>query len=67
MRIGYAIAAFLALAALDHLLTATVLRGRYEFDLRRGRNIFRWLEYSVSSTIMILLICFYGGITGSPP
>lgn len=64
VQIGVAIAVFLALAALDHLLTATVFRGRYETDLRAGRNRFRWLEYSVSSTIMVLLICFYGGITG---
>ena len=64
VRIGVAIAVFLALAALDHLLTATVARGRYEADLRRGRNRFRWLEYSVSATIMVLLICFYAGITG---
>jgi hypothetical protein len=64
VRIGLAIAVFLALAALDHLVTATVGRASYESDLREGRNRFRWLEYSVSSTIMILLICFYGGITG---
>ena len=64
VRIGLAIAVFLALAALDHLLTATVFRARYETDLRGGRNLFRWMEYSVSATIMVLLICFYGGITG---
>ena len=64
VRIGVAVAVFLALAALDHLLTATVLRGRYESDLRRGLNRFRWLEYSVSATIMVLLVCFYAGITG---
>ena len=49
---------------MDHLLTATVLRRRYEDDLRRGLNRFRWLEYSISSTIMVLLICAYTGITG---
>ena len=32
--VGAAIAVFLGLAALDHLLTATVLRRRYEDDLR---------------------------------
>ena len=62
--IGATIALFLALAALDHGLTATVLRARYEMGLRQGVNRFRWLEYSVSATLMILLICFYGGITG---
>jgi VanZ family protein len=64
VRIGVAIAVFLILAALDHLLTATVARGRYETDLQSGRNRFRWMEYSISSTIMVLLICFYAGITG---
>ncbi len=61
--IGVAVAAFLALAALDHALTATVLRTRYEGDLLGGINRFRWIEYSFSATIMILLIAFYAGIT----
>lgn len=64
VRIGIAVAVFLALATLDHLLTATVLRSRYEADLQRGVNRFRWMEYSVSATIMVLLIGFYTGITG---
>ncbi|MFF1278454.1 heliorhodopsin HeR [Streptomyces marokkonensis] len=62
--IGWAVAVFLALAALDHLLTATVCRGTYERDLRRGINRFRWLEYALSATLMVLLIGFYSGITG---
>ncbi|MGK5447712.1 heliorhodopsin HeR [Streptomyces radiopugnans] len=62
--IGWAVAVFLALAALDHLLTATVFRGTYERDLRRGINRFRWLEYALSATLMVLLIGFYSGITG---
>src|SRR5512134_266562 len=47
VRIGWAIAVFLGLAALDHLLTATVSRDVYERDLRRGINRFRWVEYSL--------------------
>ncbi len=64
VRVGWAIAAFLLLAAVDHGLTGTVLRGRYEAGLRSGINTFRWMEYSVSATIMLVLICFYNGITG---
>lgn len=64
VAIGPVIAVFLALAALDHLLTATVLRSRYETDLRAGLNRFRWIEYSLSATIMVILIGFYNGITG---
>ena len=63
VRVGWAIAAFLLLAALDHGLIGTVLRGRYEAGLRAGINRFRWVEYSVSATIMIVLIGFYNGIT----
>jgi len=62
--IGWAVAIFLGLAALDHLLTATVLRSTYERDLKRGINRFRWVEYSVSASLMIVLISFYSGITG---
>ncbi|MEY4339300.1 MAG: hypothetical protein RLZ14_1150 [Actinomycetota bacterium] len=63
LPIGAAVAIFLALAAIDHLLTATALRGTYEADLRRGINRFRWVEYSVSATLMIVLIGTYSGIT----
>lgn len=62
--VGWAVSAFLGLAALDHLLTATVSRRRYEAGLRAGINRFRWVEYSLSATIMVLLICLYSGITG---
>jgi len=63
LRIGAAIALFLGLAAVDHLVTATVARGRYEADLHRGINRFRWVEYSFSATLMIILIASYSGIT----
>ena len=63
VRVGFAIGLFLALAAIDHLLTATVFRGTYENDLRSGINRFRWVEYSISATIMVVLIGFYSGIT----
>jgi VanZ family protein len=63
VRIGVAIAVFLALAAIDHLVTATVARATYEADLRRGINRFRWVEYSFSATLMVILIAFYSGIT----
>lgn len=62
--IGAAVAVFLALAAIDHLLTATWLRATYERDLLAGVNRFRWVEYSVSATVMVVLIGFYSGITG---
>lgn len=62
LPVGVAIATFLVLAGVDHLLTATVLRGTYERDLRRGINRFRWVEYSFSATIMVVLIALYAGV-----
>ena len=63
VRIGFAIGLFLALAAVDHLVTATVGRSTYERDLHHGINRFRWVEYSFSATLMVILIGFYSGIT----
>lgn len=64
VAIGPAIAVFLFLAAADHLVTGAVARSVYEEDLRRGVNRFRWVEYSLSASIMIVLIGFYSGLTG---
>jgi hypothetical protein len=64
LPIGAAVALFLALAALDHLVTATAFRRTYEDDLRAGINRFRWVEYSFSATIMVVLIALYTGIDG---
>jgi Heliorhodopsin len=61
--VGPIVGVFLLLAALDHFLTATVLRSTYESDLRRGINRFRWIEYSISATLMIILLSFYAGVT----
>ncbi|TIC87497.1 hypothetical protein E8D34_10280 [Nocardioides sp. GY 10113] len=63
VNVAVAVAVFLALAALDHALTATVFRRRYEAELERGFNRFRWIEYSLSATVMVVLIGFYNGIT----
>ncbi|NCY17583.1 MAG: hypothetical protein EBX39_12670 [Actinobacteria bacterium] len=58
-----AIAVFLFLAAGDHLLMAAPrVKDWYERNLLRGINIARWVEYSISASIMILLIALLNGI-----
>ena len=58
------IALFLALAAADHLLLGLPrVNGWYERNLGRGRNPARWIEYSFSASIMIVLIALLTGIT----
>jgi hypothetical protein len=60
---GPVIAVFLLFAAVDHLLMATVARGWYERQLDRGINPARWAEYSISASLMIVLIAMLTGIT----
>ncbi|HUZ15178.1 MAG TPA: heliorhodopsin HeR [Gaiellaceae bacterium] len=62
VRIGPVVAAFLLLAALDHALVGLPLRRRYEAALARGVNPYRWLEYSVSASLMVALIAMLTGV-----
>jgi hypothetical protein len=62
VRVGWVIGAFLALAGIDHLLTSTFAQKTYEKDLKGGINRFRWLEYSISSSLMLAIISMYWGI-----
>lgn len=65
VRFGWAIAFFLGLAAADHLLMAAPALNRwYERQLGAGVNTARWVEYSISATVMIVLICMLTGISG---
>jgi hypothetical protein len=59
---GLGVAGFLALSALAHLAVITGWWGRYLGDLSRGRNAARWVEYSLSSSLMIVLIAQLVGI-----
>jgi hypothetical protein len=63
LRIGWAVAAFLALAAADHLAVAAPrVHHWYDRQLAGGINPARWAEYSVSASIMIVLIAMFTGI-----
>ena len=63
LRIGPAVAVFLLLAAVDHgLVAAPRVHGWYERCLQRRTNYARWIEYSVSASIMIVLIALFVGV-----
>ncbi|GIG40622.1 heliorhodopsin HeR [Cellulomonas phragmiteti] len=64
LPLGPAVAAFFALSALFHAIVASPWGfGRYTAGLAQGRNYVRWVEYSLSSTLMIVLIAQITGIT----
>ncbi|GHJ54590.1 hypothetical protein Nm8I071_38970 [Nonomuraea sp. TT08I-71] len=63
IAVGPAVAVFLLLAALDHVVTAAPGVHRwYERNLDRRTNYARWIEYSISASIMIVLIGLFVGI-----
>jgi hypothetical protein len=63
LRVGWLVAAFVLLAAIDHLLMASPgIVHWYERKLDERANIARWIEYSVSSSLMIVLIAAFVGI-----
>lgn len=63
-RIGWAVAAFLLLSATFHGLVASGWGfRRYGREIHASRNRFRWVEYSLSASVMIVLIAGTVGIT----
>lgn len=63
-NVSYTIALFLGLSAFFHFLVASKrFFPKYSMGLKNSKNIFRWVEYSVSSSIMIFLIAQLNGIS----
>jgi len=62
LKIGYMVAAFLALSAFFHfLISSPAMFAKYTAGLKNHINVFRWVEYSMSSTIMIIVILQLNG------
>jgi hypothetical protein len=62
LNFAWAIAAFFGLSALAHFSVAGPRWASYQAQLGKGRNPYRWLEYSLSASIMIVLIAMLVGI-----
>ena len=63
-RVAISIALFLGLSALFHFSVATPkFFPKYQASLLQSRNIFRWVEYSLSSSIMVFVIAQLNGIS----
>lgn len=62
--LAYGTAAFLLLSAFFHLLIVSpFVFGGYISEIRNHRNRFRWVEYSLSSSLMIVLIAMLVGMS----
>jgi hypothetical protein len=56
------IAVFLLLSSVAHFTIATIYNKQYNGQLARGINIARWIEYSLSASVMIVGIALLVGI-----
>ena len=62
--VGLTVAIFLGLSAFFHFLVASPqFFTRYAAGLAAQRNYFRWVEYSISSSVMIVLIAQICGVS----
>lgn len=63
VSIAWGVAIFLFMSAVAHLLIITPgIYGWYQRSLDNNRNYARWIEYSFSSSLMIVLIAMLTGI-----
>jgi len=64
LRMAWGVAAFVFISAAAHwILCLPGVFGWYSRNLRQQRNYARWIEYSVSASIMIVLIAMLTGIS----
>jgi hypothetical protein len=64
LNISYTVAAFMALSAFFHFYVSSgPVFPKYVDGLKRHINIYRWIEYSLSSSIMIVIILQLNGVT----
>jgi hypothetical protein len=64
LNTSYAVAAFMALSAFFHFFVSSgLIFPKYVDGLKRHINVYRWIEYSLSSSIMIVIILQLNGVT----
>ena len=62
IRIGFLVAVFLLLSGLFLIASATIFNKTYKRWISEGKNLFRWIEYSITSSLMIIVIALLCGI-----
>lgn len=63
LPLGLGVAAFIFISALAHYLIASPgIFPWYVSNLKKNRNYARWIEYSISSSLMVVLIAMLPGV-----
>ncbi|HUS26802.1 MAG TPA: heliorhodopsin HeR [Nevskiaceae bacterium] len=62
INVAYLVAAFFFIAAIVHALAATKCRTQYDAGIKKGVSYFRWIEYGLSSGVMLITIALLVGV-----
>lgn len=63
VKIGYFVALFLLISSLAHFIIASPLYyTKYISNIKKGINYARWIEYSISSSVMVVIIAMLTGV-----
>ncbi len=63
LRLGPLVSSFLLMSSVAHFLIAWPLNKWYNTNIKNNINIARWIEYSFSSSIMMIVISLLVGIS----
>jgi hypothetical protein len=62
IQLPWLISIFFFLSAFFHFMIATVYNKRYNANLKHGINKVRWIEYSISASVMMVAIAILVGV-----
>jgi hypothetical protein len=62
VNLGPLVASFLILSGLFLLGSSQLWRRKYEEQIQKGINLFRWMEYSITSSLMVVVIAMLCGV-----
>jgi hypothetical protein len=62
LNLAYVVATFFFISAVVHFIVATWKRKTYESDLKGGVNRARWIEYSLSASMMMIAVAMLSGV-----
>ncbi|HOI72200.1 MAG TPA: heliorhodopsin HeR [Methanobacterium sp.] len=61
-NLGAILSSFLIISGIALLLIAFVVNKRYVENLKKGMNPYRWYEYAITSSIMLVILATFVGI-----
>ncbi len=63
INVAYLLAAMFFVAAIIHILAATIWRVKYEADIKSGVSRARWIEYGIGGGIMMATVALLSGVS----